>query len=344
MPTRRQMQAVRRTQLIHNGVLTAGGRSRSIPLPPGGTPHAASQDHRSPSLSCSRRRSRRPDRQPRQRVKPSRGAVDGARSDGRQHRRLRLHGRRRHRFADASSPTGSRSRTPPAGRTSTGSTTAPRTTSTSTTPATASTTSATGSSSTPRSANPNSFLYALPGVVVDRRPEAQHHPDVRRRTRRATATAASSADAIAHDVPVGAEQRRARRRFPNYAAVAAQAIRTLSGGGKVFAGQVDDPFFVDLGTTFDAINIRKGTGNPGRRKDDLAGYNVHSSCCRSRSPTVTRDGKRVGERQGGQRRGRRVVEHRAAPPGTAGAPAPGRRRRVKRRRTVKAKSRGAHRG
>ena len=57
--------------------------------------------------------------------------------------------------------------------------------------------------------------------------------------------------------------------------------RSLPGGGKVFAGQVDDPFFVDLGTTFDAINIDLppqgiGTGNQGGGKDDLAGYNVHS--------------------------------------------------------------------
>ena len=44
----------------------------------------------------------------------------------------------------------------------------------------------------------------------------------------------------------------------------------------MFAGQVDDPFFVDLGTTFDAINFRNGTGNAGGGKDDLAGYNVHS--------------------------------------------------------------------
>ncbi len=64
--------------------------------------------------------------------------------------------------------------------------------------------------------------------------------------------------------------------IPNYEGVANQAIRTLSGGGKVFAGQRDDPFFVDLAATFDAINLRMGTGNEGGGKDDLAGYGVHA--------------------------------------------------------------------
>ena len=36
-------------------------------------------------------------------------------------------------------------------------------------------------------------------------------------------------------------------------------------------GQRDDPFFVDLGATFDAINVREGTGNEGQGKDDLSG-------------------------------------------------------------------------
>jgi hypothetical protein len=85
--------------------------------------------------------------------------------------------------------------------------------------------------------------------------------------------------------------------FPNYDAVANQAIRSLPGGGKVFAGQVDDPFFVDLGSTFDAINIDMpgragiGTGNQGGGKDDLAGYNVHTITLQVPKSDVTRDHK-----------------------------------------------------
>jgi hypothetical protein len=46
------------------------------------------------------------------------------------------------------------------------------------------------------------------------------------------------------------------RSTPNYAALAASAITTLSNGIKVFAGQRDDPFFVDLGSIFDLAGLR----------------------------------------------------------------------------------------
>lgn len=48
------------------------------------------------------------------------------------------------------------------------------------------------------------------------------------------------------------------------------AIVNATTGEKVFAGQIDDPFFVDLGGIFDVGNVR----NPGR--DGLAKFNVHS--------------------------------------------------------------------
>jgi len=83
--------------------------------------------------------------------------------------------------------------------------------------------------------------------------------------------------------------------FPNYGAVAGAAVRHLDGGGRVFVGQADDPFFVDLGTTFDAINIRNGTGNAGGGKDDLAGYNVHSVVLQVPETDVTRDHKAVAD-------------------------------------------------
>ena len=63
----------------------------------------------------------------------------------------------------------------------------------------------------------------------------------------------------------------------------------------MFAGPVDDPFFVDLGTTFDAINFRNGTGNAGGGKDDLAGYNVHTITLQVPESDVTRDGKAVAD-------------------------------------------------
>lgn len=43
--------------------------------------------------------------------------------------------------------------------------------------------------------------------------------------------------------------------FPNYDAVASQAIYDIGDGVKVFAGPRDDPFFVDLGGIFDLLQI-----------------------------------------------------------------------------------------
>jgi len=72
------------------------------------------------------------------------------------------------------------------------------------------------------------------------------------------------------------------RSTPNYASLAQQAVNSLPGGGKVFAGQRDDPFFVDLGSVFDLAGLRpfnqahliKRNTAPGR--DGVSGYNTHS--------------------------------------------------------------------
>jgi hypothetical protein len=87
--------------------------------------------------------------------------------------------------------------------------------------------------------------------------------------------------------------------IPNYSAVANQAIADLPSGGRVFAGQRDDPFFVDLGATFDAVNIDKpgrpgiGLGNKGGGTDDLAGYAVHSIVLQVPQRDVTKNGEHV---------------------------------------------------
>jgi hypothetical protein len=66
------------------------------------------------------------------------------------------------------------------------------------------------------------------------------------------------------------------RSTPNYSALAAQGIHTLSDGSTVFAGQRDDAFFADVGAIFDLVAIRLGTGATGGGKDFLAGYGVHA--------------------------------------------------------------------
>ncbi len=62
------------------------------------------------------------------------------------------------------------------------------------------------------------------------------------------------------------------RSTPNYDALADAAIRQLPGGIQVFAGQRDDPFFVDL-NVFDLLAVPPADTN---NTDSLAGFNVHT--------------------------------------------------------------------
>ncbi len=63
---------------------------------------------------------------------------------------------------------------------------------------------------------------------------------------------------------------------PNYGALQSAAIKDAKESVKVFAGQSDDPFFVDLGALFDLLTIRKLPGNAGGGVDALRGKNVLS--------------------------------------------------------------------
>jgi hypothetical protein len=72
------------------------------------------------------------------------------------------------------------------------------------------------------------------------------------------------------------------RSTPDYASLASAAVRDLPGGIKVFAGQRDDPFFVDLGSVFDLAGLRPF--NPFHLiplgatagVDGVAGFNTHA--------------------------------------------------------------------
>ena len=66
------------------------------------------------------------------------------------------------------------------------------------------------------------------------------------------------------------------RSTPNYHALALAGVHDLNDGSKVFAGQRDDGFFGDIGSIFDLVAIREGTGANGGGKDFFAGYAVHS--------------------------------------------------------------------
>ncbi len=77
---------------------------------------------------------------------------------------------------------------------------------------------------------------------------------------------------------------------PDYESLAEMAVHDLSGGSSVFAGQRDDPFFVDLGGTFDLLTIRELPGDQGGGVDGLNGYNVHSIALQVPITDITSDG------------------------------------------------------
>ncbi len=140
--------------------------------------------------------------------------------------------------------------------------------------------------------NQKSFLYAFPGVgsIDDPKLYQRQTYDIFRETHKRGRTTVKR---VATNLPV-APSSVGPKTFPDYDKVAAGANRNLNGGGKVFVGQRDDPFFVDLGAVFDAANIRELTGNKGGGKDDLSGMSVHSVVLQLPERLVTKDRKQVG--------------------------------------------------
>jgi Domain of unknown function (DUF4331) len=119
--------------------------------------------------------------------------------------------------------------------------------------------------------NGNSFLYALPGAsgYDDPKLNVLQRYSITRLTYSYRGRGTHVREhVIARDLPV-APPNIGPKTLPNYQTFVDGAIRTLRDGTKVFVGQRDDPFFVDLGATFDAINVRRLTGNQGEGKDDF---------------------------------------------------------------------------
>jgi uncharacterized protein DUF4331 len=95
------------------------------------------------------------------------------------------------------------------------------------------------------------------------------------------------------------------RTMPDYASLFNQGIYDLGKGIRVFAGTVDDPFFIDLGAAFDSLNFRMGVGgvlSPSVDADDIhnyapdavAGFNVNSIVLEVPTTMLTLDGKLHG--------------------------------------------------
>ena len=143
--------------------------------------------------------------------------------------------------------------------------------------------------------NPNSFLYALPGAsgYSDPRLNVLQRYSVTRVTyKRRGHRVRTRSRLVARGLPV-APPNIGPKTFPNYQAFVDGATRRLSDGTKVFVGQRDDPFFVDLGATFDAINVRKGTGNQGQGKDDFSGMSTSAVVMQVPERLITRDHRQV---------------------------------------------------
>jgi hypothetical protein len=88
------------------------------------------------------------------------------------------------------------------------------------------------------------------------------------------------------------------RTMPNYAALAQQGVYNLDGGVRVFAGQRQDPFYIDLGGVFDTLNLRRTVPvlSPAEDANDnvnpfgvdmLSGFNVHTIALEVPSSVLT---------------------------------------------------------
>jgi hypothetical protein len=94
------------------------------------------------------------------------------------------------------------------------------------------------------------------------------------------------------------------RTMPTYAALASQGIYSLGSGIRVFAGTVDDPFYIDLGAAFDSLNFRAGAGggvlSPAQdasltntASDAVSGFNVNTIAIEVPISMLTRTGSVV---------------------------------------------------
>jgi hypothetical protein len=139
--------------------------------------------------------------------------------------------------------------------------------------------------------NPNSFLYTN-GMPVDS-VDSKNLNVVQSYS--VTRIADGRSQVIARNVPTPPSNV-GPKTIPDYEKVQAGAVENLPGGGKVFAGQREDPFFAALGRIFDTVNLTGAAlGNQGGGVDDLAGYAVQSIVLQVPESDVTRDGKRVAD-------------------------------------------------
>src|SRR5262245_13179835 len=129
--------------------------------------------------------------------------------------------------------------------------------------------------------NPDTFLYNV-GPIGSLNDSNWNRPQTYSVTLVASGPGASqNATVLGANIPTPPDNI-GPRSTPDYDALAAAAVTTLPGGIKVFAGQRDDPFFVDLGSIFDLAGLRPF--NPAHLlplaqdagHDGVANFNTHT--------------------------------------------------------------------
>ncbi len=152
---------------------------------------------------------------------------------------------------------------------------------------------------------PNSFLYALPGLtsITDANLYVKQTYSLDKITGPAGNPSAGQITHLLVDQPVFPPNI-GPKTFPNYAGLP-NGIQTAANGKiSVFVGPRQDPFFVDLGMTFDAINLEVGAGNgrpgvgvgnTGGGRDTLYGYTVLATALQVPIAMLTSVGFQVGD-------------------------------------------------
>ena len=139
--------------------------------------------------------------------------------------------------------------------------------------------------------NPNTFLYNT--GPIDTLSDSDWNV---RQTYTVTRINHHGAKVLGTDIPVPPVNI-GPRSTPGYDALADAAIADLSGA-KVFAGQRDDPFNVDLGSIFDLAGLRPFNSlhdiplSDSSGVDGVGGYNTHSIVLQVPIRKLTRDHKR----------------------------------------------------
>ncbi|CAN5530968.1 DUF4331 domain-containing protein [soil metagenome] len=80
------------------------------------------------------------------------------------------------------------------------------------------------------------------------------------------------------------------RTTPNYEAVLGlPAVNTLPSGARVFAGQRDEGFYIDVGAIFDTLALRGGGVSPTGGVDGTSGFNVNTIAFEAPIQALTRN-------------------------------------------------------